>query len=156
MPIFINDNFKINLSEIKNICQSKKTEGELGLIVIDYLQLLAGNENPEMPHIERISQLLRKLKSMAKELHCPVIVLSQLDILYEAATNKKIKITERPTSANLRGTGDADIVLLLYRKDLNSKEASTAEVIIAKNRVGATGTAILLNWIGKYTRFEDL
>ena len=154
MPFFISDNSKINLTEIKNLCRNKKTEGELGFIVIDYLQLLGRNENPEIPYVERISKLLRELKVMAKELQCPVIVLSQLDIQYEVVTNKKIKITGRPSLANLLETADADIILLLYRQDLKSKEASPAEVIIAKNRVGVTDT-VKINWIGNHTRFED-
>jgi len=158
LPIDINDNEKISFSEIFNICKMKKEKGELGLVVIDYLQLLAGNENPKIWHRERVTTLYRNLKSLAKELKCPVIVLSQLDIVYDPVTNEKIHSTERPTTACLRDTADADVILILHRDDFHnyeSKNPEVVEVIIYKNRAGATGI-VNLQWVGNYMGFEDL
>lgn len=162
IPLYINDNDKISIAEIFDICKMKKSEGKLGLVVIDYLQLLAKNENPEIPHMERIIELPRKLKSMAKELGCPVIVLSQLDISYDPGTNKKIKATGRPTLSDLRKTGtgesDSDVILLLHREDPYNKQSlvpGSAEVIVAKNRSGEVGI-VNLKWNASYMGFEDI
>jgi len=158
IPIYINDSEKISYAEIFNICKMKKSEGKLGLVAIDYLQLLARNGNPELTHRERVTTLYRNLKSMARELGCPVIALSQLDIVYEPGTNKKLTITERPTTACLRDTADADVILILHRDDFynhDSKVPGIAEVLIYKNRAGDTGI-VNLKWVGSYMGFESM
>ena len=154
-PIFINDNGETTILDIQSQCRKIQSEHGLGLIIIDYLQLM----NPHNKNISReqqISEMSRGLKTLAKELECPVIALSQLNRGVESRPNK------RPTTADLRESGaieqDADIVMFVYRDEVynpDTKEAGIAEVIVGKNRGGETGTAKLA-WVGSYTSFENL
>lgn len=128
--------------------------GKLGLIVIDYLQLMSSNSNGENRATE-ISEISRSLKSLAKELEVPVIALSQLNRSLEQRPNK------RPVMSDLRESGaieqDADVIMFIYRDEVynpDSQEKGTAEIIIGKQRNGPIGS-IRLTFIGEYTRFEN-
>ncbi|MAE58112.1 MAG: replicative DNA helicase, partial [Halobacteriovorax sp.] len=127
----------------------------LGLIVIDYLQLM-NSHNKNLPREQQISEISRGLKSMAKELECPVVALSQLNRSVESRPNK------RPNTADLRESGaieqDADIVMFVYRDEYynpDTKEPGVAEVIVGKNRGGSVGTA-KLTFVGAHTSFENI
>ena len=154
-PILINDSGEVTVLDIQSQCRKIKAEQGLGLIIIDYLQLMkshTGNPSRE----QQISEISRSLKNMAKELECPVIALSQLNRAVEARPNK------RPNNSDLRESGaieqDADIVMFVYRDEVynpETKDQGIAEIIIGKNRSGETGTA-RLKWMGPYTSFENL
>lgn len=153
--IYIDDTPGITAMEIKNKCRRLKAEKGLDLIVIDYLQLMNFEGKAESRQQE-ISALSRFLKLLAREMDCPVIVLSQLSRAPEQRTD------HRPILSDLRESGsieqDADIVMFLYRDEYYNPETTdkpnVCEVIIAKQRSGPTGT-IELTWLGKYTRFVD-
>ncbi|MGB0452682.1 MAG: replicative DNA helicase [Bacteriovoracaceae bacterium] len=154
-PIYINDNGGTTVLDILSQCRKIKAEEGLGMIIIDYLQLMkshTGNPSRE----QQIAEISRSLKSMAKELECPVIALSQLNRGVESRPNK------RPNTSDLRESGaieqDADIVMFIYRDEYynqDTKEPGVAEVILGKNRAGSTGT-VKLAFIGAYTSFEPL
>ena len=150
--IYIDDNPAITVGEMKAKC--RRLGGELGLIVIDYLQLMQSGKKVEN-RVNEISEISRSLKIMAKELNVPVICLSQLSRGPESRSDK------RPMLSDLRESGaieqDADIVLFLYRDDYynsESEEKNVAECIIAKNRHGSTGT-VKMQWLGQFTRFSS-
>ena len=153
--IFIDDTPGISIMEIKNKCRRIKAEHGLDLVVLDYLQLMSFEGRAESRQQE-ISALSRNLKLIAREMDCPVIVLSQLSRAPEQRQD------HRPQLSDLRESGsieqDADIVLFLYRDDYyekeNSEKPGVCEVIIAKQRSGPTGTVELM-WLEKYTRFAD-
>jgi replicative DNA helicase len=154
-PIFINDSGDSTILDIQSQCRKIKSESGLGLVVIDYLQLMSSH-NKSLPREQQISEMSRGLKTMAKELQCPVIALSQLNRGVEARPNK------RPNTADLRESGaieqDADIVMFVYRDEYyneDTKEPGIAELIVGKNRAGETGTAKVA-WVGAYTTFENL
>lgn len=128
--------------------------GKLGLIVIDYLQLMSANSSGENRATE-ISEISRNLKGLAKELNCPVIALSQLNRSLEQRPNK------RPVMSDLRESGaieqDADVILFIYRDQVynpDSQDKGTAEIIIGKQRNGPIGS-VRLTFIGEYTKFEN-
>lgn len=155
LNIYINDAADSNLLDIQSQCRKIKSEQGLGLIVIDYLQLMSSHVKVQSREQE-ISNISRGLKNMAKELECPVIALSQLNRSVESRPNK------RPNSADLRESGaieqDADIIMFVYRDEVynpDTKEPGIAEIIVSKNRSGETGTAKLA-WVGAYTSFENL
>ena len=131
-------------------------EKNIGLVVIDYLQLIQGSGKRNASREQEISEISRSLKILAKELDVPVIALSQLSRAAEARTD------HRPMLSDLRESGaieqDADIVMFLYRDDYynqDSEKKNIAEIILAKHRSGSTGTVELL-WLGNYTKFVNI
>lgn len=153
--IFIDDTPGISISEIRSKCRRLKTEKALDLIVIDYLQLMGGGGRSENRQNE-ISEMSRGLKALAREMEAPVIALSQLSRAPDARTD------HHPVMSDLRESGsieqDADVIMLLFREyyyEKNPEIKNIAEVNIAKQRNGPTGT-IRLAWIPEYTKFNDL
>ena len=160
--IFIDDTPAISVLELRAKARRLKAEHDLGLIVVDYLQLMQGN-NPESRQQE-ISEISRSLKALAKELNVPVVALSQLNRSLESRTDK------RPMMADLRESGaieqDADVIIFVYREAVyceacrrrdNSCDRgheNDAEIIIGKQRNGPIGT-VHLTFLGKFTRFEN-
>lgn len=154
-PIYINETSNVTVSDIRTICRRLKHEKNLGLIVIDYLQLMTGDGRAESRQNE-ISTISRQLKILALELDVPIIALSQLSRASEKRND------HRPVLSDLRDSGaieqDADIVMFLYKEDNYDKETeqkNIVECIVAKNRAGSTDTAKLY-WAGQYTRFMNL
>ena len=155
VPIYIDDTPVLTPSEIRAKCRKAKLEKNIGLIIIDYLQLME-SKTVNGSRQQEISEISRGLKILAKELDVPVIALSQLSRATESRAD------HRPMLSDLRESGsieqDADIVMFLHREDYYDKDTekkNIAEVIIAKNRHGETGT-IELAWLGKYTKFANL
>jgi replicative DNA helicase len=154
--IFIDDTPSISVMELRSKARRLKAEHDIGIIVIDYLQLMRGSANPESRQQE-ISEISRSLKALAKELSIPVIALSQLNRGLEQRADK------RPMMSDLRESGaieqDADIIMFVYREEVYDKDnedlKGKAEVIIGKHRSGPTGT-VDLAFRGEYTRFENL
>ena len=154
--MYIDDTPGISVMEIRTKCRKLKMEKNIGLVVIDYLQLVQGNKRTASREQE-ISEISRSLKILAKELNVPVIALSQL-----SRAPEQRKDDHRPMLSDLRESGaieqDADIVMFLYRDDYyneNSEDKNVAEVIIAKHRGGSTGT-VKLAWLGDFTKFANL
>jgi len=154
--IFIDDTPALSPEVLRAKARRLKREHDLGLIVIDYLQLMAVPGNQENRATE-ISEISRSLKGLAKELNVPVIALSQLNRSLETRTDK------RPVMADLRESGaieqDADVIVFIYRDEYYNKDASPdkglAEIIIGKQRNGPTGS-LKLKFFGEYTRFDNL
>lgn len=154
--MFIDDTPGISINEIRAKCRKLKLEKNIGLVVIDYLQLVQGTGKRGSSREQEISEISRSLKILAKEIEVPVIALSQLSRAVEARPD------HRPMLSDLRESGsieqDADIVMFLYRDDYyneDSEKKNQAEVIIAKQRAGSTGT-VDLAWLGQYTKFANL
>lgn len=155
-PIYIDDTPGITVMEIRAKCRKLKLEKDIGVVVIDYLQLVQASSKKNASREQEISEISRALKILAKELQIPVIALSQLSRSAEKRDDK------RPMLSDLRESGaieqDADIVFFLYRDDYynpDSEEKNVAEVIIAKHRGGSTGT-VKLSWLPSYTKFGNL
>lgn len=153
-PIYIDDTPGITVAEMKAKCRKLKLEKGLDLILIDYLQLMSGNGGNESRQQE-ISEISRSLKALAREMESPVIALSQLSRACEARAD------HRPMLSDLRESGaieqDADVVMFLYRDEYYNKDSEDkglAELIIAKQRNGPTGT-VVLSWFGEYTKFMN-
>ena len=156
-PIYIDDTPALSVLELRAKARRLKTEHNLGLVVVDYLQLMRGHSATERREQE-ISEISRSLKAMAKELHIPVIALSQLNRSLESRSDK------RPQLSDLRESGaieqDADVICFIYRDEVyNKSEANPkrgiAELIIGKQRNGPTGT-IELAFLNEITTFENL
>ena len=154
--VYIDDTPGISVMEIRTKCRKLKMEKNIGLVVIDYLQLISGSNKRNGSREQEISEISRSLKVLAKELNVPVIALSQLSRAVEQRDD------HRPMLSDLRESGaieqDADIVMFLYRDDYYKKESAEkdiAEVIIAKQRGGSTGT-VKLYWMGNYTKFVNI
>ncbi len=154
-PIFIDDSGALTPTEVRARARRLTREHKLGLIVVDYLQLMqvAGTKENRTNEISEIS---RSLKALAKELKVPVIALSQLNRGVEQRTDKK------PVMSDLRESGaieqDADLIMLIYREEVyepDTPRKGIADIIIAKQRNGPTGE-VHLTFLGKYTRFENL
>jgi replicative DNA helicase len=153
-PLFIDDTPARNMLQITANARRLKMRSNLGMIMVDYIQLI-DTEDTRDSRQEQIAKISRRLKTLARELHVPVIALSQLN---RAVENREDR---RPRMADLRESGaieqDADIVLLLHRPDYYdpNDQPGIAEVIVAKNRNGATGS-VKLTFQKNYTRFENL
>jgi len=154
-PIHIDETGAINATDLRARARRLHRKcGKLGLIVIDYIQLMTssrGNEN----RATEISDISRSIKALAKELECPIIALSQLSRKVEERNDK------RPLMSDLRESGaieqDADIILMMYREEYykpDTQDKGVAEVIIGKHRNGPTGT-VRLTFLGEYTKFEN-
>ena len=155
-PIYIDDTPGISIMEIRAKCRKLKLEKNIGLVIIDYLQLVQGSNKRVGSREQEISEISRSLKILAKEINVPVIALSQLSRAVEQRPD------HRPMLSDLRESGaieqDADIVMFLYRDDYYNQESDKkdiAEVIIAKHRGGSLGSVDLL-WMGNYTKFVNL
>ncbi len=153
--LIIDDTPGISIGELRSKCRKMKLEHNLGIIIIDYLQLMTGSGKSDSRQQE-ISEISRSLKGLARELHVPVVALSQLSRAVEQRPD------HRPMLSDLRESGaieqDADVVMFLYRDDYYNKdttEKGVAEVIIAKQRNGPIGT-VKLAWIASQTKFADL
>ena len=155
--IYIDDTPGISVMEIRAKCRKLKLEKGLGMVVIDYLQLITASSNRRGGSREQeIAEISRSLKILAKELDIPVIALSQLSRAPEQRPD------HRPMLSDLRESGsieqDADKVIFLYRDDYyneDSEKKNIAEIIMAKHRAGSTGTIELL-WLGNYTKFVNI
>ena len=156
-PIYIDDSPSLSAMDIRAKSRRLKMDKNIGLIIIDYLQLMQGRSNAERRDLE-ISEISRSLKALAKELDLPVLALSQLNRMLEQRTDK------RPRLSDLRESGaleqDADLVAFIYRdevynKDEDNPNRGTAEILLSKQRNGPTGD-ILLSFLNSYTRFENL
>jgi len=155
-PIWIDDNPNTTVMEIRAKARRLKAKvGDLGLVVVDYLQLMTGRNGAESRQVE-VAEISRGLKILARELETPVVALSQLSRGLEQRTDK------RPMLADLRESGsieqDADVVLFIYRDELYDPESphrGTAEIIVSKHRNGPTGVARLA-FLDHFTRFENM
>ena len=155
-PIYIDDTPGITAMDIRAKCRRLKLEKGLGLVVIDYLQLMSGSGRSDSRQQE-ISEISRSLKAVAREIEAPVIALSQLSRACEARSD------HRPMLSDLRESGaieqDADLVAFLYRDEYyfpeKTEKKNMAELIIAKQRNGPTGT-VNLTWLGQYTKFANM
>ena len=153
-PIYIDDTPSISITEMRAKCRRLKLEHDLGLIVIDYLQLMQGKGNAESRQQE-ISEISRSLKALAREINVPVVALSQLSRAPEMRADHK------PVLSDLRESGaieqDADVVMFLYRDEYyhpDTEKKNIGEVNIAKQRNGPTGTIELI-WLGQFTKFVN-
>jgi replicative DNA helicase len=154
-PLFIDDTAALTPTEVRARCRRLSREhGQLGLVVLDYLQLMQSPGSGEN-RVAEISDISRSLKALAKELNVPVIALSQLNRNLEQRPNK------RPVMSDLRESGsieqDADLITFIYRDEVyhpDTADKGTAEIIIAKQRNGPIGTT-RLTFLGQFTRFEN-
>ena len=154
-PIFVDDSAALTPSELRSrVRRLTREHGKLGLVIVDYLQLMQTGESAENRTVE-VSNITRALKIIAKEARVPVAVLSQLNRGLEQRPNK------RPIMSDLRESGaieqDADLILFIYRDEVyneDSPEKGTAELIVAKQRNGPIGT-VRLTFLGEFTRFEN-
>ena len=155
-PIYIDDTSGMTALEMRAKSRRLKAEHDLGLIVVDYLQLMQGRGNSEN-RVQEISEISRSLKAMAKELDVPVLALSQLNRSLEHRDDR------RPQLSDLRESGaieqDADVILFIYRDEVYNKSETNknrgiAEIIIGKQRNGPTGT-VRLSFLGQYASFEQ-
>ncbi|MDP3083403.1 MAG: replicative DNA helicase [Rubrivivax sp.] len=159
VQMFIDETPALNSAELRARARrmARQFGGTLGLIVIDYLQLMSGNSNSEENRATEIGEISRGLKALAKELQCPVIALSQLNRSVETRTDK------RPMMSDLRESGaieqDADVIMFIYRDEYYTKDAckepGVAEIIIGKQRNGPVGT-VKLTFLRPLTKFENL
>jgi len=156
-PIFIDDNPSLTVMDIRARARRiKQQQGDLGVVIIDYLQLMSSRGKAENRQVE-VSEMSRALKILARELETPVIALSQLSRALEARADK------RPMMSDLRESGsleqDADVVLFLFRPEkygeVTNDQRASAEIIVGKNRNGPTDTAFL-TWRDEFTRFDNL
>jgi len=156
-PIWVEDSGALNIMELRTKARRLKTRHNIGLIVIDYLQLMTGRStNYNGNRVQEVSDISRGLKMLAKELNIPILALSQLSRSVESREDK------RPMLSDLRESGsieqDADIVLFVHREEMYHKETKKkgiADVIISKHRNGETG-AVELAWIGHLATFGNL
>ena len=156
-PIFIDEGSALNSYEVRARARRlHRQQGKLGLIVIDYIQLMSSaNEQSTENRATEVSEISRSLKALAKELNVPVVALSQLNSSVESRPDK------RPMMSDLRESGaieqDADVIMFIYRDEVYNPETAekgVAEILLSKQRNGPTGT-VKLTFLGQYTRFEN-
>jgi replicative DNA helicase len=155
MPFFVDDSPDLTVTAIRAKCRRLKRKSDLGLVVVDYLQLMQGPSRSDNRQQE-IAEISRSLKNLARELHVPVIAVSQLNRQLEQRENK------RPRLGDLRESGaieqDADIVMFIYRDEYynpeNPETRGIAEVDVAKHRAGATGK-VMMTYAAEFTRFRN-
>jgi replicative DNA helicase len=156
-PIYVDDTGATSIMELRSKARRLKSrEPGLGLIIVDYLQLMASDRNAES-RVQEVSQISRALKVLARELEVPILAMSQLSRAVEQRQDK------RPILSDLRDSGsieqDSDLVVFVYRDEYYLKEESEqqgiAELILAKHRNGPTGT-VKLSWLNRYAKFADL
>ena len=155
--LVIDDTPGISIAQLRSKCRKLKLENNLGLVIIDYLQLMSGSGNRKNESRQQeISDISRSLKALAREIDCPVIALSQLSRAVESREDK------RPMLSDLRESGaieqDADVVMFIYRDEYyhkDTEEKGVTEIIIGKQRNGPTCT-IKLKWLAEYTKFANL
>ncbi len=155
-PVWIDDNPNVNVMEIRSKARRLRSEvGDLGMVVVDYIQLMTGRNNAESRQVE-VSEISRGLKLLARELECPVVALAQLNRGLEQRADK------RPMLSDLRESGaleqDADVVMFIYRDEVydpKQENAGLAEILVAKHRNGPTGVAHL-SFLAHITRFENM
>ena len=153
----IDDTPGITVAELRSKCRKMKIENDLGLVIIDYLQLMSGSGGRRSESRQQeISDISRSLKALAREIDCPVIALSQLSRAVEGREDK------RPMLSDLRESGaieqDADVVMFIYRDEYyhkDSEDNGIAEIIIGKQRNGPTCT-VKLKWLSQFTKFANL
>jgi replicative DNA helicase len=156
-PIFVDDSGATTIMELRSKARRLKSrEPGLGLVIVDYLQLMASDRNAES-RVQEVSQISRALKVLARELEVPILAMSQLSRAVEQRHDK------RPILSDLRDSGsieqDADLVMFIYRDEYylgdESDQQGIAEIILAKHRNGPTGT-VKLSWLRRYAKFADL
>ena len=154
-PMFIDDTPGISIPELRAKCRKLKQTENIGLIIIDYLQLMSGSGGRRENRQQEISEISRSLKKLARDLKVPVIALSQLNRAVDGREDHK------PVMSDLRESGaieqDADVIMFIYRDDYYNKESTKpgiADIIVAKQRNGSTGPVELV-WLGKYTKFGN-
>jgi replicative DNA helicase len=155
-PIWIDDNPNVNVMEIRSKARRLRSEvGELGMVVVDYVQLMTGRSRAENRQVE-VAEISRGLKLLARELECPVVALAQLNRSLEQRADK------RPMLSDLRESGsleqDADLVMFIYREEVyeaKAENAGLAEILVAKHRSGPTGMT-RLSFLSHITRFENM
>jgi len=158
VTMYIDESPALNPSELRARARRQARQcGKLGLIVVDYLQLMSGSSSSEENRATVVGEISRGLKALAKELQCPVIAVSQLNRSVESRNDK------RPMMSDLRESGaieqDADVIMFIYRDDYYTKEAckepGVAEIIIGKQRNGPVGT-VKLTFLKPLTKFDNL
>jgi replicative DNA helicase len=155
-PIWIDDNPNVTVMEIRSKARKLKSQvGDLGIVIVDYVQLMTGRSGAESRQVE-VAEISRGLKILAREIEAPVVALAQLNRGLEQRADK------RPMLSDLRESGsleqDADVVLFLYRDEVyhhDTQDQGVAEVIVAKHRSGPTGT-VRLAFLGQYTKFANM
>jgi len=154
-PLHIDDNPNVTVMDIRARARRMKSREGLGLVVVDYLQLMSGRHSAENRQVE-ISEISRGLKILARELNIPVVALSQLSRTLESRADK------RPMLADLRESGaieqDADVVMFIYRDELYNRETAergSAQIIVSKHRSGPTGS-VELAFVENYARFANM
>jgi replicative DNA helicase len=155
-PLWLDDNPNVSIAEIRGKARRLSSKvGQLGLVVVDYIQLMTGRSNAENRQVE-VAEISRGLKILARELHCPVVALAQLNRGLEQRADK------RPLLSDLRESGaleqDADVVMFLYRDEVynpESPDTGTAEILVSKHRSGPLGVTRLA-FLSHYTRFANM
>ena len=153
-PLIIDDTPGLTIAEIRSKCRRYKQAQGVGLVIIDYLQLMAGNGKSESRQQE-ISEISRSLKALAREIDAPIIALSQLNRAVDSRTDHKPVLSDLRESVSIEQ--DADVIMFIYRDDYynpDTEKKNLAEIIVAKQRSGSTGS-IELAWLGQYTKFAN-
>jgi replicative DNA helicase len=157
-PLYIDDTASISMMEIRAKCQRlKRQQQDLGLVVVDYIQLMQSSSRRAENRVQEVSEITRGLKILAKELDAPVLAVSQLNRQPEQGGGDR-----RPQLSHLRDSGsveqDSDVVMFVYREEYYNPETPAkgeAEIIVAKHRNGPVDT-VKLAFLGQYTKFADL